>query len=75
MLRLPILTIVLIASVVSNAQEHPVTFITKAEAAEIKKKLTAFPVLTQSYNDIKSEVDQFVGKEVDVPFPKDPAGG
>lgn len=75
MLRLPILTVLLVVSVFSRAQQHPVTFFTKAEAAEVKKNLGAFPVLTQSYNNIKNEVDVFVGKDVDVPFPKDPAGG
>ncbi|WP_462251435.1 heparinase II/III domain-containing protein [Ferruginibacter sp.] len=75
MLRLPILTVLLFVSVFSNAQQHPVTFFTKSEAAEVKKKVGAFPVLTHSYNEIKKEVDGFVGKDVDVPFPKDPAGG
>ncbi len=55
--------------------QHPVTFFTRAEAAEVKKNLYRYPLLTRSYNDIKKEVDQWIGKEVDVPFPKDPAGG
>ncbi|MFZ4771919.1 MAG: alginate lyase family protein, partial [Ferruginibacter sp.] len=55
--------------------QHPVTFFTKAEALSVKKNIPAFPLLTQSYNDIKKEVDEFVGKDIDVPFPKDPAGG
>jgi hypothetical protein len=75
MLRLPILTVLLFSSMCSYAQQHPVTFFTKSEAAEVKKNLGAFPVLTESYNVIKKEVDEFVGKDVDVPFPKDPAGG
>ncbi len=55
--------------------QHPVTFFTKAEAAQVKASLTRYPLLRDSYNDIKKEVDQWVGKDVDVPFPKDPAGG
>jgi hypothetical protein len=55
--------------------QHPVTFFTKTEAAEIKKDLTKYPLLTRSYNEIKNEVDAWIGKDVDVPFPKDPAGG
>lgn len=55
--------------------QHPVTFFTKTEAAEVKKNLHRYSLLTQSYNEIKKEVDQWIGKEVDVPFPKDPAGG
>jgi hypothetical protein len=54
---------------------HPNTFFTKIEAAEVKKNLNRYPVLTQTYNDIKKSVDQWIGKDVDVPFPKDPAGG
>lgn len=57
-----------------NAQ-HPVTFFTKAEAADVKRNLGRYPLLTRSYSEIKRQVDEYLGKEVDVPFPKDPAGG
>jgi oligo-alginate lyase len=33
------------------------------------------PLLTQSYSNIKSDVDNYIGKDIDVPVPKDPAGG
>ena len=75
MLRLLILSFCLITCISINAQQHPVTFFTKAEAADVKSNVKAFPVLVKSFNDIKNEVDGFVGKDVDVPFPKDPAGG
>lgn len=55
--------------------QHPVTFFTKTEAAEVKRNLFRYPLLTQSYKDIRSEVDTWIGKDIDVPFPKDPAGG
>ena len=55
--------------------QHPVAFITKAEAASVKKKVERLPLLQASFGDIKKEVDNWLGKEVDVPFPKDPAGG
>ncbi len=64
----------LILPVVINAQ-HPVAFFTKAEAAEVKANLTKYPLLSQSYIGLKKEVDSWVGKDIDVPFPKDPAGG
>jgi len=32
-------------------------------------------MLRQSYDAIKKEVDPWIGKEIDVPVPKDPAGG
>lgn len=56
-------------------QKHPVTFFTGQEAAEVKKSIPANPVLSQSYHDIKKSVDAYIGMDVDVPFPKDPAGG
>ena len=55
--------------------QHPVTFFTKSEAAQVKANLSRYPLLTESYNDTRKEVDQWIGKDVDVPFPKDPAGG
>ena len=55
--------------------QHPVTFFTKTEAAAVKRDLAKYPLLTRSYNDIKKDVDAWIGKNVDVPFPKDPAGG
>ncbi len=54
---------------------HPNTFFTKPEAAEIKAGITKYPLLTKSYNEIKKQVDEWIGKEVDIPLPKDPAGG
>ncbi|HEX2629887.1 MAG TPA: heparinase II/III family protein, partial [Chitinophagaceae bacterium] len=55
--------------------QHPTTFFTKAEAAMVKSNLSRYPLLSKSYKEIKNEVDAWIGKEVDVPFPKDPAGG
>jgi hypothetical protein len=55
--------------------QHPVTFFTKAEAAMVKNNLSKYPLLSKSYKEIKDEVDAWIGKGVDVPFPKDPAGG
>lgn len=75
MLRLPIITVLMMLSLAASAQEHPVTFFTKGEAAAVKKNLSLYPLLTQSYTEIKKQVDEFVGRDVDVPFPKDPAGG
>ncbi|HEY0678383.1 MAG TPA: alginate lyase family protein [Chitinophagaceae bacterium] len=55
--------------------QHPITFFTTSEASAIKKDIGSYPLLAQSFNDIKKEVDEWVDKDVDVPFPKDPAGG
>lgn len=61
-------------SVCLHAQ-HPVTFFTKAEAAAVKKDINKFPLLTQSFREIKKEVDASVSKDIDVPVPKDAGGG
>src|SRR5258708_20317154 len=74
MLRLFKISSLLLLPVLSVAQ-HPATFFTKTEAVELKKGITKYPLLTQSYNEIKSQVDEWLNKDVDVPLPKDPAGG
>ena len=68
-------TILLLLLPVLLTAQHPLTYFTRAEAAQVKANLSRYPVLTRSYNEIKKEVDAWVGKDVDVPFPKDPAGG
>jgi len=74
MLRLLKIICLLLLPVLSLAQ-HPQTFFTGAEAAEVKAGITKYPLLTKSYNEIKKQVDEWLNKDVDVPLPKDPAGG
>lgn len=59
----------------SFGQQHPVAFFTKQEAASVKADIPKYPLLKQSFEDLKKEVDPWLNKEVDVPVPKDPAGG
>jgi len=65
--------------VTSNAQKHPFLYINKQDANELfqatKNNSGTNSVFKQSFIETKKEVDAFVGKEVDVPFPIDPAGG
>jgi hypothetical protein len=75
MLRLPVFLTFLLLCMLAFGQKHPITFITTKEAADVNKSIPENPVLLQSYLDIKKSVDAHVGKDVDVPFPKDPAGG
>ena len=75
MLRLFGINFFLIACVFSNAQQRPVTFFTKKEVAEVKMGISKYALLFKSYTQLKNDVDKWVGKDVDVPFPKDPAGG
>ncbi|RYD80392.1 MAG: heparinase, partial [Sphingobacteriales bacterium] len=55
--------------------QHPASFFTRAEAAAVKKDLLKYPLLRKSFIDIKTETDKWLGKNVDVPLPKDAAGG
>ncbi len=66
---------VLLISFAAQAQTHPITFLNKAEANDIKLAVGKYPILQQSYKVIKAEVDAVVNTDVDVPFPKDAAGG
>jgi hypothetical protein len=55
--------------------QHPRAFATAAELASVRQQIARYPVLRQSFEDLRREVDASLGKDVDVPFPKDPAGG
>lgn len=55
--------------------QHPVAFATRNELNLVKTSLQKFPVLKKSFADVKTEVDAWLGRDVDVPFPKDAAGG
>lgn len=74
MLRLLQFCCLLLVPLFLKAQ-HPNTFLTANEAKLVKQNIGKYPLLKQSYADIKSEVDQWLGKTVDVPLPKDAAGG
>jgi uncharacterized protein YegP (UPF0339 family) len=55
--------------------QHPLAFATKSELSFVKAAIPKYPVLQKSFSEIKADVDVWLGKDVDVPFPKDPAGG
>ena len=57
------------------AQQHPITYLTKADALVIKKGLIKDGLLSTSFKQVKQSVDSMLGKDIDVPLPKDPAGG
>ena len=57
------------------AQQHPVAYNTKADIAALKSSLVQQGLLKNSFDDIKQNVDKWLGKNIDVPLPKDQAGG
>src|SRR5215217_1656471 len=65
----------LLVSAKSGWSQHPVAFFTQAELSLVKKDIFRYPLLQQSFMEIKTDVDKWLGKDVDVPFPKDQAGG
>ncbi|RYZ30271.1 MAG: hypothetical protein EOO10_03420 [Chitinophagaceae bacterium] len=73
-MRLLVVVTALFLSMVVAAQ-HPLAFATKAELAAVKTAIPKYPILQKSFLEIKADVDSWLGKDVDVPFPKDPAGG
>lgn len=74
MMRLLVMIFFLVCCFGASAQ-HPIAFATKKELEEVKRSIPKYPLLEQSFSEIKSEVDSWLGKELDVPLPKDPAGG
>ena len=56
-------------------QQHPISFATKTEFAEVTRQLKSNELLNTSFENIKNEVDPYLNVDVDVPYPKDPAGG
>jgi hypothetical protein len=57
------------------AQNHPNLILTKNDVAQIKTQLKQAPRLNQAIAQAQAEVDAFVAAGVDVPTPKDLAGG
>jgi hypothetical protein len=56
-------------------QSHPLTFFTSPEIARLKKSFNKSPLFNASFREVKKGVDPWLTRDVDVPFPKDPAGG
>ncbi|WP_379707423.1 alginate lyase family protein [Ferruginibacter yonginensis] len=73
-MRIILSILFLLTFAVSQAQ-HPIAFFNNADIVAVKSGINKYPLLTQSFNSVKAEVDAYLGKSVDVPFPKDPAGG
>ena len=74
MRRTALLGCLLLLLTCAHAQQSP-AFLTVQEAALVKKQQETLPLLRASFSDIKKQVDAWLTKEVDVPLPKDPAGG
>ncbi len=58
-----------------NAQTHPCLTLTKKGLKEIKANLGKTPLYDKSFEKVKKSVDAEIAKEIDVPIPKELAGG
>ena len=59
----------------AHEQQHPLLLMSKEDGKLIRKKLPELPVLNKSFQDAKLLADNAIAEKMDVPFPKDPAGG
>ena len=76
-MRLLLLQLILVTLFVlpSVAQKHPICYNTSEDYTLIKKELPTNSMLNQSFLIMKKSVDALIGKDIDVPVPKDLAGG
>ena len=58
-----------------NAQTHPCLTLTKKGLKEIKANLGKTPLYDTSFEVVKKAVDKAIAKGIDVPIPKELAGG
>ena len=56
-------------------QNHPIAFTTATDITLVKKSISTNPMLKESFDEIKKSVDASLGKDIDVPVPKDAGGG
>jgi hypothetical protein len=78
LLKLKIFLLLIVLGICINAKaqiQHPIAFATKADIEYIKASIKTNALLKESFDEVKKSVDEWVDKDVDVPFPKDPAGG
>ncbi|MFT3827151.1 MAG: heparinase II/III family protein [Chitinophagaceae bacterium] len=55
--------------------QHPSLLLNRQDGALIKSGLTKYPLLQQSFDAAKKVADKAIARPIDVPVPKDPAGG
>lgn len=55
--------------------QHPSIMLTKANVEAVKKGVTMYPLLQQSFKSLKKEADKALGTSIEVPLPKDAGGG
>ena len=64
-----------LCSLPTYSQQHPLAFATKEEFAWVRENLGEHKLFLESLKDAHKLVDPWLSKKLDVPVPKDPAGG
>jgi len=54
---------------------HPCVAMKKSEIGLVKKGIGKLPLFDKSFEVLKSSIDKEIAQKIDVPVPKDPAGG
>ena len=68
--------IILLCSIYVNAQsEHPKLILTQEVISEIQVNLGKILLFDKTYESVKSDVDNVLNNDIDVPVPADPGGG
>ncbi len=69
------ITLLFLTAFACQAQKHPCTYITTADVQEMRKGLKSNSIFKNSYDQLKVTVDAWLRKPMDVPTPRDAAGG
>src|SRR5688572_33052651 len=72
-----VLTILFLTIITSNGvgQTHPLLLLNREDVAQVKKGIAQYPLLKLTYESVKAEVDIALTQPIQVPVPKDLAGG
>jgi hypothetical protein len=69
------ISIFLVLGLSATAQVHPNLMLTKANIDAVRKGCNTYPLLKASYNEVKKQADMALSQKIEVPVPKDGAGG
>ncbi|BDD00935.1 hypothetical protein PEPS_32150 (plasmid) [Persicobacter psychrovividus] len=63
------------SSSTAKGHEHPSLILTKASVKEIRDNINKYPILERTVLEMKKRLDATIAEGIEVPIPKDPAGG
>jgi len=72
---LQVIVVIMFIPIIAKAQSHPNLILTKEGVETIKAHLGTLPIFDKSLQEVQREVDAEIALGIDVPIPKDMAGG